>query len=126
MLIFKRIGYVYKHNCRSWGEENLHVIHETPMWTPKKLLCGAHSGHVEYWAFFSENDEDQMETVNIERYRRMITDYYWHEIEDYWCGGDMLKEGGICRTSHVKLDVLREKFSSSKTMRLTTLAFCIV
>lgn len=31
--------------------------------------------------YFLENDEGQKETVYVERYRGIKTDYFWHEIE---------------------------------------------
>lgn len=35
---------------------------------------------------FLENDDGQAETINIERYRRLITDYFCHETENIIVG----------------------------------------
>ncbi|GFV04701.1 tc3a_0 protein [Trichonephila clavipes] len=69
-------GYVNKQNCRIWSEANPQVYVETPL-HPEKLF-GELYGLVE--SFF-KNDEGHNVTVNGDRYRAMITNFFIPEFE---------------------------------------------
>ena len=75
-------GFVNKQNMRYWPGENPHVLHETPL-HPQKITvwCGLHAGGV-IGRYFFVDDNDRHVTVNVNRYRAMITDYFWPELED--------------------------------------------
>ncbi|GFT69838.1 uncharacterized protein TNCV_3914471 [Trichonephila clavipes] len=72
-------GYVNKQNCRIWSEANPQVYVETPL-HPENLLFGALYGLVE--SFF-KNDEGLNVTVNGDRYRAMITNFFIPELNNH-------------------------------------------
>ncbi|GFW96507.1 transposable element Tc3 transposase [Trichonephila clavipes] len=77
-------GYVNKQNCHIWSEANPQVYVETPL-HPEKLT-GALYGLVE--SFF-KNDEGHNITVNGDRYRAMITNFFIpelnnHDVQELW------------------------------------------
>lgn len=63
--------------------------------------------------FYFGNEEDQIETVKVERYRPMITDYFWHEIGDIVVVNKMWfqQDGVTCDTSRGTIDILRGTFA---------------
>ncbi|GFW49258.1 hypothetical protein TNCV_3057681 [Trichonephila clavipes] len=71
-------GYVNKQNCRIGSEANPQVYVETPL-HPEKLF-GALYGRVE--SFF-KNDEGHNVTVNGDRYRAMITNFFIPELNNH-------------------------------------------
>ncbi|GFV53639.1 hypothetical protein TNCV_2643581 [Trichonephila clavipes] len=66
-------GYVNKQNCRIWSEANPQVYVETPL-HPEKLTvwCALWAGPNPS----SKNDEGHNVTVNGDRYRAMITNFF--------------------------------------------------
>jgi Helix-turn-helix domain (DUF4817) len=104
-------GFVNKQNCRIWSEANPQVIHEQPL-HPEKLTvwCAFHAGGV-IGPYFFVNDDGRTVTVNGERYRAMVTDFFWAEIdgmdlEDMW----FQQDGATCHTARATIDLLKEKF----------------
>ncbi|GFU36022.1 hypothetical protein TNCV_4191311 [Trichonephila clavipes] len=65
-------GYVNKQNCRIWSEANPQVYVETPL-HPEKLTvwCALWAGGI-----LLQNDEGHNVTVNCDRYRAMITNFF--------------------------------------------------
>jgi hypothetical protein len=70
-----------------------------------------------FWAggiigpFFFENDAGNSVTVNGERYRAMITNFLWPEldgmdVDDLW----FQQDGATCHTAHATMALLSEKF----------------
>ncbi|GFX87649.1 uncharacterized protein TNCV_2465421 [Trichonephila clavipes] len=81
-------GYVNKQNCRIWSEANLQVYVETPL-HPKKLTvwCALWAGGI-IGPYF-KNDEGHNVTVNGDRYRAMITNFFIpelnnHDVQELW------------------------------------------
>ncbi|GFT95711.1 putative DD41D transposase [Trichonephila clavipes] len=93
-------GYVNKQNCRIWSEANPQVYVETPL-HPEKLT-GALYGLVE--SFF-KNDEGRNVTVNGDRYRAMITNFFIpelnnHDVQELW----FQQDGATCHTARATID----------------------
>ncbi|GFT47469.1 hypothetical protein TNCV_3750031 [Trichonephila clavipes] len=76
-------GYVNKQNCRIWSEANLQVYVETPL-HPKKLnvWCALWAGGI-IGPYFFKNDEGHDVTVNGDRYRAMITNFFIPELNNH-------------------------------------------
>ncbi|GFW95128.1 uncharacterized protein TNCV_1497671 [Trichonephila clavipes] len=81
-------GYVNKQNCRIWSEANPQVYVETPL-HPEKLTvwCALWAGGI-IGPYF-KNDEGHNFTVNGDRYRAMITNFfifelYNHDVQELW------------------------------------------
>ncbi|GFX28316.1 putative transposable element [Trichonephila clavipes] len=101
-------GYVNKQNCRIWSEANPQVYVETPL-HPEKLTFGALYGMVESVLF--KNDEGHNVTVNCDRYRAMITNFFIpelnnHDVQELW----FQQDGATCHTARATIDLLKDKF----------------
>ncbi|GFX28367.1 DUF4817 domain-containing protein [Trichonephila clavipes] len=82
-------GYVNKQNCRIWSEANPQVYVETPL-HPEKLTvwCALWAGGI-IGPYFFKNDESHNVTVNGDRYRAMITNFFIpelnnHDVQELW------------------------------------------
>ncbi|GFY17760.1 uncharacterized protein TNCV_1074951 [Trichonephila clavipes] len=82
-------GYVNKQNCRIWSDANPQVYVETPL-HPEKLTiwCALWAGGI-IDPYFFKNDEGQNVTVNGDRYRAMITNFFIpelnnHDVQELW------------------------------------------
>ncbi|GFU55026.1 uncharacterized protein TNCV_425361 [Trichonephila clavipes] len=82
-------GYVNKQNCRIWSEANPQVYVETPL-HPEKLTvwCALWAGGI-IGPYFFKNDEGHNVTVNGDRYRAMITNFFIpelnnHDVQELW------------------------------------------
>ncbi|GFS93887.1 uncharacterized protein TNCV_5053421 [Trichonephila clavipes] len=99
-------GYVSKQNCRICSEANPQVYVETPL-HPEKLT-GALYGLVE--SFF-KNDDDHNVTVDGDRYRAMITNFFIpelnnHDVQELW----FQQDGATCHTARATIDLLKDTF----------------
>ncbi|GFS96710.1 uncharacterized protein TNCV_4754141 [Trichonephila clavipes] len=82
-------GYVNKQNCRIWSEANPQVYVKTPLY-PEKLTvwCALWAGGI-IGPYFFKNDEGHNVTVNGDRYRAMITNFFIpelnnHDVQELW------------------------------------------
>ncbi|GFW09355.1 DUF4817 domain-containing protein [Trichonephila clavipes] len=102
-------GYVNKKNCRIWSEANPQVYVETPL-HPEKLTVWC-----ALWAvgiigpYFFKNDEGHNVTVNSDRYRAMITNFFIpelnnHDVQELW----FQQEGATCHTARATIDLLKD------------------
>ncbi|GFY15826.1 transposable element Tc3 transposase [Trichonephila clavipes] len=108
---FSLNGYVNKQNCRIWSEANPQVYVETPL-HPEKLTVWC-----ALWAFgiigpyFFKNDEGHNVTVNGDRYRAMITNFFIpelnnHDVQELW----FQQDGATCHTARATIDLLKDTF----------------
>ncbi|GFY15919.1 hypothetical protein TNCV_1285641 [Trichonephila clavipes] len=76
-------GYVNKQNCRIWSKANPQVYVETPL-HPEKLTvwCALWAGGI-IGPYFFKNDEGHNVTVNGDRYRAMITNFFIPELNNH-------------------------------------------
>ncbi|GFW01053.1 DUF4817 domain-containing protein [Trichonephila clavipes] len=104
-------GYVNKQNCRIWSEANPQVYVETPL-HPEKLTvwCALWAGGI-IGPYFFKNDEEHNFTVNGDRYRFMITNFFIpelnnHDVQELWFQHD----GATCHTARATIDLLKDTF----------------
>ncbi|GFU96462.1 uncharacterized protein TNCV_90351 [Trichonephila clavipes] len=104
-------GYVNKQNCRIWSEANPQVYVETPL-HPEKLTvwCALWAGGI-IGPYFFKNDEGHNVTVNGDRYRAMITNFFIselnnHDVRELW----FQQDGATCHTARATIDLLKDTF----------------
>ncbi|GFT91255.1 tc3a_0 protein [Trichonephila clavipes] len=104
-------GYVNKQNCRIWSEANPQVYVETPL-HPEKLTvwCALWAGGI-IGPYFFKNDEGHNVTVNGDRYRAMITNFFIpelnkHDVQELW----FQQDGATCHTARAIIDLLKDTF----------------
>ncbi|GFV36494.1 DUF4817 domain-containing protein [Trichonephila clavipes] len=104
-------GYVCKQNCRIWSEANPQVYVETPL-HPEKLTawCALWAGGI-IGPYFFKNDEGHNVTVNGDRYRAMITNFFIpelnnHDVQELW----FQQDGATCHTARATIDLLKDTF----------------
>ncbi|GFT15341.1 uncharacterized protein TNCV_3263981 [Trichonephila clavipes] len=104
-------GYVNKHNCRIWSEANPQVYVETPL-HPEKLTvwCALWAGGI-IGPYFFKNDEGHNVTVNADRYRAMVTNFFIpelnnHDVQELW----FQQYGATCHTARATIDLLKDTF----------------
>ncbi|GFW19787.1 transposable element Tc1 transposase [Trichonephila clavipes] len=104
-------GYVNKQNCRIWSEANPQVYVETPL-HPEKLTvwCALWAGGI-IGPYFFKNDEGHNVTVNGDRYRAMMTNFFIpelnnHDVQELW----FQQDGATCHTARATIDLLKDTF----------------
>ncbi|GFU78024.1 uncharacterized protein TNCV_4855021 [Trichonephila clavipes] len=104
-------GYVNKQNCRIWSEANPDVYVETPL-HPEKLTvwCALWAGGI-IGPYFFKNDEGHNVTVNGDRSRAMITNFFIpelnnHDVQELW----FQQDGATCHTARATIDLLKDTF----------------
>ena len=73
-------GFLNKQNMRYWPDSNSHVLHESSLYPEKNTV-------------WFRDDQDQHVTVNGNRYRSMITEYFWPQFGWYGLGGHVVPTG---------------------------------
>ncbi|GFU66683.1 transposable element Tc3 transposase [Trichonephila clavipes] len=111
-------GYVNKQNCRIWSEANPQVYVETPL-HPEKLTvwCALWAGGI-IGPYFFKNDEGHNVTVNGDRYRAMITNFFIpelnnHDVQELWFRQDV----ATCHTARATIDLLKDTFGDRRISR---------
>ncbi|GFT31437.1 DUF4817 domain-containing protein [Trichonephila clavipes] len=112
-------GYVNKQNCRIWSEANPQVYVETPL-HPEKLTvwCALWAGAI-IDPYFFKNDEGHNVTVNGDRYRAMITNFFIpelnnHDVQELW----FQQDSATCHTACATIDLLKDTFGDHLISRL--------
>ncbi|GFW50846.1 transposable element Tc3 transposase [Trichonephila clavipes] len=104
-------GYVNKQNCRIWSEANPQVYVETPLHREKwTVWCALWAGGI-IGRYLFKNDECHNVTVNGNRYRAMITNFFipelnYHDVQDLW----FQQDGATCQTAPATIDLLKDTF----------------
>ncbi|GFV44458.1 uncharacterized protein TNCV_4737121 [Trichonephila clavipes] len=103
--------YVNKQNCRIWSDANPQVYVETPL-HPEKLTvwCALWAGGI-IGPYFFKNDEGHNVTVNGDRYRAMITNFFIpelnnHDVQELW----FQQDGATCHTARAPINLLKDTF----------------
>ncbi|GFT90755.1 uncharacterized protein TNCV_2777421 [Trichonephila clavipes] len=105
-------GYVNKRNCHIWSEANPQVYVETPL-HPEKLTvwCALWAGGI-IGPYFFKNDEGHNVTVNGDRYRAMITNFFIPELNNHDVQElGFQQDGATCHTARATIDLLKDTFS---------------
>ncbi|GFW38760.1 putative transposable element [Trichonephila clavipes] len=94
-----------------WSEANPQVYVETPL-HPEKLTvwCALWAGGI-IGPYFFKNDEGHNVTVNGDRYRAMITNFFIpelnnHDVQELW----FQQDGATCHTARATIDLLKDTF----------------
>ncbi|GFW73213.1 uncharacterized protein TNCV_2798771 [Trichonephila clavipes] len=102
-------GNVNKQNCRIWSEANPQVYVETPL-HPEKLTvwCALWAGGI-IGPYFFKNDEGHNVTINGDRYRAMITNFFIpelnnHDVQELW----FQQDGVTCHTARATIHLLKD------------------
>ncbi|GFU77963.1 transposable element Tc3 transposase [Trichonephila clavipes] len=104
-------GYVNKQNCRIWSEANPQVYVETPLHPEKRTVwCALWAGGI-IGPYFFKNDEGHNVTVNGDRYRAMITNFFIpefnnHDVQELW----FQQDDATCHTACATIDLLKDTF----------------
>ncbi|GFU67844.1 uncharacterized protein TNCV_39921 [Trichonephila clavipes] len=92
-------------NCRIWSEAIPQVYVETPL-HPEKLTawCALWAGGI-IDPYFFKNNEGHNVTVNGDRYRAMITNFFIpelnnHDVQELW----FQQDGATCHTACATID----------------------
>ncbi|GFU62222.1 transposable element Tc3 transposase [Trichonephila clavipes] len=103
--------YLNKQNCRIWSEANPQVYVETPL-HPETLTvwCALWVGGI-IGPYFFKNDEGHNVTVNGDRYRAMITNFFIpelnnHDVQELW----FQQDGATYHTARATIDLLKYTF----------------
>ncbi|GFX00865.1 uncharacterized protein TNCV_4578321 [Trichonephila clavipes] len=64
-----------------------------------------------HWPYFFKNDESHSVTVNGDRYRAIITNFFIpelnnHDVQELW----FQQDGATCHTAHATTDLLKDTF----------------
>ncbi|GFW42385.1 uncharacterized protein TNCV_239821 [Trichonephila clavipes] len=95
-------------NCRIWSEANSQVYVETPLHLEKLTVwCALWAGGI-IGPYFFKNDEGDNVTVNGDRYRAMIINFFIpelnnHDVQEQW----FQQDGATCYTARATIDLLR-------------------
>ncbi|GFW56695.1 uncharacterized protein TNCV_4067751 [Trichonephila clavipes] len=110
-------GYVNKQNCRIWSEANPQVHVKTPL-HPEKLTvwCALWAGGI-IGPYF-KNDEGHNVTINGDRYRVMITNFFIpelnkHDVQEL----RFQQDGATCHTARATIDLLKDTFGDRLILR---------
>ena len=109
---FQLDGCVNTQNCKIWGAGNHRVIHEKPLHAQRATVWWG------FWAggmtgpYFFENKSGNAVTLNGVRYRNMLMEVLWAQLDGMEME-DMLfqQDGATCDTARETIELLREKFT---------------
>ncbi|GFU80056.1 transposase [Trichonephila clavipes] len=100
----------FSHNF-IWSEANPQVYVQTPL-HPDKLTvwCALWAGGI-IGPYIFKNDEGHKVTVNGDRYRAMITNFFIpelnnHDVQELW----FQQDGATCHTARATIDLLKDTF----------------
>ena len=103
-------GFVNVHNCRYWSDHNPEWYEETPL-HPQKLTvwCGLWHGGI-IGPYFFRNEAGAAVTVNGERYRKMLTEFLWPELDEIDISNMWFQQDGApCHTANETMALLKGK-----------------
>ncbi|GFW85595.1 uncharacterized protein TNCV_852471 [Trichonephila clavipes] len=104
-------GYVNKQNCRIWSEANPQSVCRNTVTSRKTDCLVRFRGWWNHWSVLLQKDEGHNVTVNGDRYRAMITNFFIPELNNYdvqelW----FQQDGATCHTARATIDLLKDTF----------------
>ncbi|GFX20489.1 uncharacterized protein TNCV_3488461 [Trichonephila clavipes] len=98
-------GYVNKQNCGIWSEANPKVYVETLLHAEKLTVWCALWASGIIGPYFFKNVEGHNVTVNGDRYRAMMTNFFIpelnnHDVQELW----FQQDGATCHTARATID----------------------
>ncbi|GFU70486.1 DUF4817 domain-containing protein [Trichonephila clavipes] len=111
-------GNVNKQNGFIWSEANPQVYVETPL-HPEKLTVWCALWPIGIIGpYFFKNDEGHNVTVNGDRYRTLITNFFIselnnHDVQELW----FQQDGVTCHTARATMDFLKDTFGDRLILR---------
>lgn len=104
---FHLSGGVNKQNCRFWGTDNPHIIHEKPLHDQKVTVWAGVSAKTIIGPFFFREGE----TVDGDRYRWILAHYVIPKMREknllnFW----FQQDGAPCHTAIKTMNFLKRKF----------------
>lgn len=115
---FQLNGFFNKQNCRIWSQQNPQQFLQTPL-NPEKctVWCGLHAGGI-IGPYIFKNEDGVRVTVNGDRYRTMINDFFFENMEnidpdEMW----FQQDGATCHTANATIDLLKTKFDDKLISR---------
>ncbi|GFU42976.1 putative DD41D transposase [Trichonephila clavipes] len=106
------VEWLRQQSCRILSEANPQVHVETPL-HPEKLTvwCALWAAGI-IGPYFFKNDEGHNVTVNGDRYRAMITNFFIpelnnHDVQELW----FQQDGATCHTTRATIDLLKDTLS---------------
>ncbi|GFX88277.1 transposase [Trichonephila clavipes] len=104
-------GYVNKQNCSIWSEANPQVYVETPLHLEKLTVWCALWAGGSIGPYFFKNDEGHNVTVNGDRYRAMVTNFFIPELNNQDVRELWFQQDGVtCHTARATIDLLKDTF----------------
>ena len=118
---FQLNGEVNKLNCRIWASEHPREIHEHLLFPLKVTVwCGVTSSRI-IGPYFFEDSDGNTETVNGNRYRQMLQEHLFHEMEDMNTENICFQlDGAAAHTARETMDMLRTHFPNREIRVLVT------
>ncbi|GFW40248.1 transposable element Tc3 transposase [Trichonephila clavipes] len=106
-------GYVNKQNCRIWSEANPQMSKHRYIQKTDCLVSFLSAGGI-----LLQNDEGHNVTVNGDRYRAMITNFFIpelnnHDVQELW----FQQDDATCHTARATIDLLKDTFGDRLTSR---------
>ena len=99
-------------NLRFWGTENPRVTHEEPLHPLKVTVWYAVFAGGVNGPFFFEDVAGQTVTVNGERYRAMINEFFLPQLDELGLANMWFQQdGATAHTARATTDMLKDAFS---------------
>ena len=111
-------GFVNNQNYRIWSDIIPEEILQTQLYSEKcTVWCGLHTGGL-IGPYFFKNEAGVNVTVNGERYRTMINEYFFRNMDgidpdEMW----MQQDGATCHTANETIELLQTRFGDKLISR---------
>jgi hypothetical protein len=103
-------GHINTQNSRFWSTKNPRDVHQRTSYPSRVTVwCGVTAGRI-IGPYFFENAEGKAETVNGERYRRMVEEFLIPELQRHEHNFWFQQDGAPAHTARATIDLLKRHF----------------